>query len=385
MPIGDDNSLVAYTTGDEPYVPLGHDINTGVEVATIKQDFKLKRGIWAEGRAYDVTDKQPRTGEVEYFIFRNAELERELRSLKVSYLVERYHTDAEGKFRVPVLHTRGILTFRYSDLDGGNMDSYPRGVGADKIAGATDNGQIFETLPHYLLTMNHSMLIEISPKVDDERVTVDFALSHGRTIYVDVVDDQGQPISSGLEYCGQTDFSGWDRSNGATCEIKGLQPGESREVRFFCRPRNLVGSIVVDEKTEDRVRVTLTTGGAIRCRLVDEDGEPITDAILSANWPPHPELMASNTQIPVDKEGRFHIEGLIPGKNYTASVSAPRKLNGLMQSMILGSVLQDAVVEAGKTVDVGDVTPTSPKPKAKKKKRSAEQPAKTPKPQTETK
>src|SRR4029079_12978629 len=76
LPLGKENGLVAFTTGDEPYVPIGHVVNTDVATASATQDFRLKHGVWAEGRVYDAATKNPLAGQLEYYLFRNAELER---------------------------------------------------------------------------------------------------------------------------------------------------------------------------------------------------------------------------------------------------------------------------------------------------------------------
>src|SRR6185312_4214348 len=104
------------------------------------QDFSLKRGVWAEGRVYDAATKNPLAGQLGYYLFRNAELERAIPGLKDAFMDEHYFTDPDGKFRVPVLASRGILAFNYSPAGFDTEIRYPRGAGADKFAGGTDMG-----------------------------------------------------------------------------------------------------------------------------------------------------------------------------------------------------------------------------------------------------
>ncbi len=134
--------------------------------------------------------------------------------------------------------------------------------------------------------------------------------------------------------------------------------------------------MTVNDKTKERITVRLTPGGSMHGRLVSEDGEPITDATLSARidasdsatWPPHPALVSNPTQIPVDKNGSFRIDGLVPGKRYPARVSALRKKNGEMFQTSIGTVFDDVQIEAGKTLDLGDVLVTNEEPMRKKEK-----------------
>ncbi len=237
LPVGKGNSLVAFTMNDTPYVPIGHDINTEVAGAAVQQDFRMKKGVWVEGRAYDTTTNKPLAGQLEYFIVRNPELERAIPGLRDAFLDEHYFTDAEGRFRIPVLATRGILAFRYVPASGGNMNTYPRGMGAEKISGAKQLGKLamFETIPSYLIPENYSAVVEVSPKAGDKTAAIDFPISSGRKLLVDVVDDNGRPVTVGLEFSGHDDSSGWRHNDGPACEVLALEPGRSRNLFFYCR------------------------------------------------------------------------------------------------------------------------------------------------------
>ena len=384
LPIGKENKLVAFTTGEAPYVPIGNVISTDVTTHSVEQDFRLKRGTWAEGRAYDAATKKPLAGEVEYFMFRNAELERAVPGLRNGFMDEHYSTSADGKFRVPVLATRGILAFRYAPSAGEDRTKYPRGAGAEKIEGGKDIGGgavHFLTIPHYIMPSNYEFLAEIKPTEDQRTISVDFALSTGREISVHVVDEEGKPVSA-LEFYGHSDNSGWQHTVGPNCKVIALQPGKSRKIFFFQRARNLVGWGTIDSQTQDGITVKLSPGGGVRGRLVNEDGEPITEATLSpslgdlwnkpdaAIWPNHPDLRSNATNIPVDANGKFQIDGLIPGKTYSAWAVAPRKLNGMMMDQGIGVVLNDVRIEPGKTIDLGDIRPKSPDKRTSKERKS---------------
>ena len=389
LPAGDENYLVAFTAGDEPYVPAGCKINTDVATATVQQDFKLKRGVWAQGRAYDATTKAPLPGALVYSIIRNPDLERAVPGLRFAYIDEHYFTDTDGRFRVPVLAARGILAFRYAPSTGKTM-IYPRGAGAEKISGGVGKGDslYFETIPTYLMAPNYQALAEVAPKEGQKSVEVDFALSTGRQITVQAVDESGKPVAE-LEVYGQNESWGWQHNSDSTCEVKALQPGKSRELYFLQRKRNLVGAATVNSDTKDGLVVKLSPGGGIRGRLVNEDGQPITGATLvqtmgdnpanAAVWPNHPRLMYSPGQIPVDAKGRFEIDGLIPGRNYVASVDTVQKMNGQMRQAGIGRVFAEVKIEPGKMLDLGDVRPESDqKPRLKEGKPSSR---KSPKPE----
>jgi hypothetical protein len=233
----------------------------------------------------------------------------------------------------------------------------------------------------YLMPSNFQAVTEVAPKEGQKSIDVDFALSSGRQISVLAVDESGKPVAD-LEVYGQNESWGWQRIADSTFPVKALQPGKSRELYLLQRKRNLVGSATVNTDTKDGLVVKLSPGGGIRGRIVNEDGQPITGATLvqtlgdnaanAAVWPNHPRLMFSPGKIPVDAEGRFEIDGLIPGKNYVASVDTVQKMYGQMREAGIGRVFADVKIEPGKMLDLGDVRPEpDEKPRSTEKKKAS--------------
>jgi hypothetical protein len=365
LPLGASNKLVAFTVGDEPYVPVGAVADTSKEQSPLKIDFRLKRGAWAEGRAYDANTKAPLAGQISYYILRDPKIEKAMPGLRHAFVDELYFAGVDGKFRVPVYPSRGVLAFRHTSMTG--MTNYPRGAGADAIGMTEDVGvPAIPAMTHYVLADNYNALVAVEPKEGERTVKVDFTLVAGSRITVHPVDEQGQPLS-GLEFHGRTEYYSWERGQGPVCEVQGLMPGESRKIVFYDRRRNLAGAAVVDENTEDGLKVTLTPAGRLRGRLVNEDGEPLTDVTLyphldkarsddkSAVWPDDPKLHYNPSNLPIDNDGRFQIVGLIPGWKYTGNVLGTKKMNGAMMRYGFGSAFEDVALEPGEDRDLGDL------------------------------
>ncbi|MFV1963896.1 MAG: M56 family metallopeptidase [Pirellulaceae bacterium] len=369
LPIGDDNRLVAFTTGDMPYIPAGYRVDTSAEGESARQDFRLKRGVWAEGRVYDAEADQSFVGEITYYYFSNPDLEASVPGLRKAYVDGAYWTNANGEFRLPVLPGRGILAYRYSGhaMDRDGIDRYPRGYGAEWIDGADDRGglKLFRTRPN-LMPSNYQRVVEVHPTNEQETVRADMLLVASRTVTIRVVDEDGRPVKDYQCYGAARNW-GWQRQEAGEFEVKGLKPQERRKVFVYHRQRNLAGVTIVDETNRVAVEIKLQPAGRILGRLIDSDGEPITDATVWTNyeklradddaaiWAPHPELSANPTQIPVDEDGRFRLDGLIPGKIYSAHASAPRNPYGEMVDLIIGSPFDDVRVQAGEEKDLGDI------------------------------
>ena len=381
LPVGKENSLVAISSGDVPYLPVARNADTSAPGGELQVDFRLKRGVWAEGRVYDAETRKPFTGEISYYFFRDRKLEEAIPGLLQAYVDGLYWTNAAGEFRVPVLPTRGILAFRYDGFhrEEDGIDRFARGFGADKIAGSEDLGgaKAFPTAPFYLMPTNYERVAEVPVADGQETVRVDMPLFASPPVAVRVVDADGKPAIVFQTY-GANERWGWQNQDGPQFEIQDLRPGERRKVFVFQRERNLAGGAFVEYGAKGAVEIKLAKAGKLRGRLLDSDGEPIDDAKLqvqyeklhsgdnSAMWAPQPDVSSNREEVSVDKAGRFHIEGLIPGWSYHAYASAPRMLNGQSVSFIIGTPFGDVKVEPGEEKDLGDVTAEANKPNLNK-------------------
>jgi len=135
-------------------------------------------------------------------------------------------------------------------------------------------------------------------------------------------------------------------------------------LRMGLGPQSLSG-----EPPEEFV-VKLQTAGKVVGRLVDDDGKPLADLQLMPGpivLSPSPAAAAKPTggpepprlplppnrmgqaQYATDEDGRFAIDGLVPGAEYhlTASQRAGRRYPG--------SIEQAIQVKSGETLDLGDV------------------------------
>jgi hypothetical protein len=84
-------------------------------------------------------------------------------------------------------------------------------------------------------------------------------------------------------------------------------------------------------------------------RLVDEHGEPRSDAEIHGMDRPRRDPVDGGIApaVPVGEDGRFRIEGLVPGRRYTFSVVKRR--------YGLGTIVENLAVAPGETRDLGDV------------------------------
>ncbi len=128
--------------------------------------------------------------------------------------------------------------------------------------------------------------------------------------------------------------------------------------------RKLIGSVLLRGDEVGPVSIKLQPWGSISGRIVDDEGRPRksvfignprgskvdnpeTDDILpGADW---------NNGIRVDADGRFTIEGLVPGLKYDANTRASAL-------EFFGDLFKDVTVAPGEAKDLGDrkVQPQKP-------------------------
>ncbi|MAD81069.1 MAG: hypothetical protein CMJ50_09545 [Planctomycetaceae bacterium] len=371
LPTSENNTLLAFTMGDIAYVPVGRYVDTSQAAEVADTDMGLKVGVWAEGRVFDAVSGKPFTGNVNYYWFHNEELEAAVPGLKYSDMADGlYYTNSRGEFRVPVLPSRGILAYRYDGVpfarraDG--IDNFPRGLGADAIG----DKNIYYTMPGSIIPSNYNFVAVVHPKPGDKRVRIDMPMAASPSVRLQVVVPGGDVTElPKLEVYGLNDRWGWQEKSPRELIVEDLLGDEKRKVFVYLRGAGLAGAAVVDRNSNQPVSIKLAPSGSISGRLVDEEGEPITDATLvrgsyypnagndarHGTWAKHPGKRVSPTRIPVDEQGRFKITGLIPGWHYSARVSALRMVRNQMGNKFLGQAFVNETVEPGEARELGDL------------------------------
>ncbi|MDB4766661.1 hypothetical protein OAG71_03120, partial [bacterium] len=372
LPQGTDNRLTGFSTQDEvPYPILSFLADTSQERDTLQLDFRLKRGVWAEGRVFDSETDAAMTGQIEYYYFRNADLEKDWPGLRRTFVQSRYWTNIDGYFRVPVLPTRGILVYQHDPASHHEafhptIDRYPRGAGAESIkdSESKDTG-LLRTDPSFLMPEDYNRLVEINPTNKDNVINADMPMTAGRSVMVRPVWPDGKTADE-YQAFGAAIIWGWQRQQSPEFEVKGVKKEERRKIFVYDRKRDLVGSAIVSSEDHETVEVKLQPAGTITGRFLDADGTPVTDAELNwrydpqenqnaAIWAPHPGQSVNPTSIKLDQQGRFQLTGIMPGLSCNADATAPRKMGANMRNFNIGHVFVDVVVDPGEKKDLGDL------------------------------
>ena len=125
--------------------------------------------------------------------------------------------------------------------------------------------------------------------------------------------------------------------------------------------RKLAGSVYLKGDEAGPLTVRLQPWGTITGRIVDVDGQPRDGVWIGSPYGDDPQrgdlgdLPMSDGRSPIrtGRDGRFRVEGFVPGVKYGAyALEMPNR-------KILGDIFRDLTVAPGEVKDLGDVKPVA--------------------------
>jgi RNA polymerase sigma factor (sigma-70 family) len=326
--------MMARLATDQPYLPSLHRAPAGEALNPVTLNFELKRGVRIRGRVTNKETKQPMPAVVEYFIFANesgAALVREVDSPGDL----RARTAKDGSFSLVGLPGRGLLAAKAASGDG---RQYLTAVGADAIPGL-ERGR-FITFPFTCDAGSHNTVVEIKPLKETALLVQDIEIDPGKTVTGKFVGPDGEPVA-GVHVGGSSqDFPT------AEFRIRAVDPQRPKTLYLFQYEKKLAMALHIKGDESKPLTVKLQKCATLTGRLLDQDGEPRAGVELSGKNVDANSYGFFGGQ-KTDKDGRFKIEGIMPGVKVGLATSTP--------GSITGTVVQEVTLKAGETKDLGDV------------------------------
>ncbi len=344
LPLGE-NLLLATKPGEEPYVTTALPVETTPANETATLDFKLKRGVWIRGRVTDAETGAPLRGRVEYFVF-NDNSNRKSASGLMRALGGFVRSDVDGRFAVPGLPGRGLVSVMAD-----NSQDYPRGAGADDIEGRMDkDGMIFDTSPYYAVSLNANSWVEVNPADDAEAVECVLVLKPGKRLEGTVLDPEGKPLA-GAMFAGGEEFRTFRSQESPTFIARNLKTNQPRRLQFYHQERKLAGSLLINGDETGPLTVKLEPWAVVTGRVLAESGSPADNVMVRGYYKLQSEeqagILPDQNFVQTDDGGRFRVEGLAAGIQYSLSASKDNRE--------LGVVGDPFTISAGETKDLGDL------------------------------
>jgi RNA polymerase sigma factor (sigma-70 family) len=223
-----------------------------------------------------------------------------------------YYSPTDNTFRVTVSRGGGMIAVKVR----GKSHPYPgaRLAPADK-GKMVVQGEDGATFGFPLSVYNAYRFVEFPEGV--ESATVNLEVVPGISRKVELVGPDGRPVSGAIAMGLTNDPFASAVIDGATFEVNGLLPDESRRVEIRHEGEGLAGSATVagaDANARSLI-VKLAPCGIIAGRLIDEDDQPLRGAKVSAGIDRG--RLASNPafrdrEAVTDRQGRFRIPGINP-------------------------------------------------------------------------
>jgi protocatechuate 3,4-dioxygenase beta subunit len=358
LPRGKGNRVRFRSPPDRPYLPVVKDVPTAELLQSAALDVALLSGVWVDVRTTDKATGKPVPGYVSYFVLPEPPL-GPFRSDPVygpaydNFMPVRN----DGTFRFAAVPRRAVLAFRT------DWNKYPIAREAATIR-----------LPSGLSPTNFQAFAAVHPQPGDGPLTVEFALDAGRVVRGKLVGLDGGPVSGALAAGLRHD---WFSPNGHLKSDEftalGLDPARPRLLCFAHLEKKLAGSAVVRGDEPGPITVPLRPWSAVSGRLLDADGKPVQNATLWFTEIPigkpdqprsldtglyvvDPSAYAPRRDPRTDAEGRFQVEGLVPGLKYNLAHVNTEGATDLDQVKWVGLVFRDLVLTPGEAKDLGDVT-----------------------------
>jgi RNA polymerase sigma factor (sigma-70 family) len=334
----------------------------GVEPLVV--DFEVERGIVVQGRLTDKTTGKPVRGHVGWLgLPENPNLKNFNGSPGPQIIAkDEGWTTADGSFRVVAIPGPGLLSVKAND-----EDLYPV-ARTESLKGA---GGIIVQEYHALVPVNLS-------EQDPKSLSCDIVLEAGRSLSGTVADSNGHSLAgtyaTGLSPIPALFGRGAQKLEAASFKVGGLRSLEPRAL-FFIHPEKKLGKVQKlygDEK--EPLTVRLEPLGTLTGRVLDADGRPWAGLKVSAmyninalesarvaakdyddlpwellyEYPAWSKVI--NKEVTTDAEGRFRIDGLVPGLKYDLAAKTGEGQGGVPV------VTQEGLgVDSGKAKDVGDL------------------------------
>ncbi len=320
-------------------------------------DFTLKRGIVVRGRVTDRATGKPASGYVNAYTLEENPHLGEFPGYLSSSPAHVWIREG-GRYEVVALPGHGIIAAR------GNLELYRGGLGAAAIGGYDSKMRAFRTVPNWCNARNYHVLAEVDLDPKAESATLDLQVDSGHSLTINAEDPEGRPIG-GAKAAGVTDLfssSAYEQESPSIL-VHALDPSTPRRVTVTQAGRKLVGSVFLKGDEPGPITLKLRPWGTVAGRIVDDEGRPLKGMALTSaggSYPDRPDVVGVlpggdyGNGLHVGGDGRFRVEGLVPGLRYGASAN-----NGMAR--IYGELFEGVIVAPGEVKELGDLKVIPPK------------------------
>jgi len=326
---GQGHELAVYPPLDRPYFMTRHiRVPARPGLDPVPFDFELKRAIWITGKVTDVRTGKPVSASLDYFPFLTNERAKDYPNFDPRITASvgiktRYKTDREGRFRIPGLPGKGVLTVHTDDK------AYLVGVGAETIAGQTDQRQL-PTYDH-IFSSFYQCLKEIDVPERTDTFTCDLGVDSGGSVRLRLIDESGKRVTGAVirgRFPAAVDHDDNGLYEESVARVGGLAPGQPRRVLIQHHERKIGALFTIPPDGPhqgEEITVTLHPTATLTGRLVDANGKPAQGGVrieLAVDTTSFFQSFPSENAM-LDANGQFRCENLVAGVYCVTATNRP--------------------------------------------------------------
>jgi RNA polymerase sigma factor (sigma-70 family) len=318
-----------------PLIASWKRISPEADRKTLRADVELTRGVVVTGRVYD---KSTGKGVGACSIHYTPLPENKTPTKDLALYTE---VDADGRFRLVTIPGPGVLLAQVPGtlLKIEGVPIYP--YKAAEFA-AADRPRI---------TSDACKVVDV--KDDGKPFSCDLALDPGKTLAVNLEDPEGKPLAGTVVAGVSERILRTVPFKTAAGRIYALDPDKPRPVAFVHAGRKLAALVTLRGDEKEPLVIRLSPAAVVTGRALDEDGQPLAGAEV---YPLYATALGEQFNksrggdIPeqTDKEGRFRLEGIVPGLSLGLGFRKGRRM------LVPEKRLEVKAAESGQALDAGD-------------------------------
>lgn len=345
-----------------PYLPAAYSVRDVEGLGPITFDLEMVRGVLIRGRVVEKnTDKPVRGAGIGYRpLADNSHFDKTPGDIRYRVGITCSSGD-DGRFLLAVPPGPGVILAQAETRGGvATMYTQVRLDPADRPRAYLEQveqlGEAFAGAGGEIVTLGGASAYKVvDPPAGALELPVDLTFDIGRSLSGTVLDPDGRPLA-GCTVGGLT--ATYDQSQtlkDATFTAIALDPERPRTVVFLHRDRKLGGAVKLSGAEPTPPAVKLEPCGTITGRVLDAEGRPIAGATASLSYrDPIVHRSASSgvygrDDLLADEQGRFRIDGLIPGQRFSVGFRAKGRL------LDAGGKYRDMTITPGELKDIGDI------------------------------
>jgi hypothetical protein len=190
-----------------------------------------------------------------------------------------------------------------------------------------------ETTQGTLGQNDYAAIVLINPAQDSAPLELSATVAKDAPRRVSLVDPQGKPVVGAVSH-GMTRHRNESTPplRAASFALANLHPRRARRITFYDLDRKLVGFLLARGDGDTPYTVRMEPWGAVTGRFVDEHDKPTKAGISlrDSNAAPNDDPgVGEHARIHVENDGRFRMEGMVPGQRYSAKIYRSYRFRGM--------------------------------------------------------